>query len=135
MSEKGRCDSGGCGCRSDDDGALAQEVYERSREVLYHPIDELALRFTPILTVEPSGELEPFYSTGTPVDAIPPMKIGDLGCGVPSTQEKAQCAQYCMDRDLCASICTYRKNLDGECVLYVRCTDCQETPEFQALGG
>ena len=79
----------------------------------------------------PSGL--PPIKTGTPVDKIPPKRIGDLECGQPQPGDNDwnACQDYCKSKPEtpCAMLCTYRKNDEGECVLYVQCTNlCDEIP-------
>ena len=68
--------------------------------------------------------------TPQPLPKIPPLMWGDLACGMASADDWAACKNYCSTNypGLCAAMCTYRKNEQGECILWVDCMDCNEIP-------
>lgn len=67
----------------------------------------------------------------TIMDKIPPKKIGDLSCPQVDDTAKKACDDECKrhPNTPCALLCTYRKNDEGKCVLWVECTSsCGEIP-------
>ena len=66
----------------------------------------------------------------TIIDKIPPKKIGDLSCPQVDDAAKQACDSECKrhPNTPCALLCTYRKNDEGKCVLWVECTGCAEIP-------
>jgi hypothetical protein len=67
----------------------------------------------------------------TVMDRIPPKKIGDLSCPQVDDAAKQACDNTCAQHPNtpCALLCTYRKNDEGKCVLWVECTSaCGEIP-------
>lgn len=74
--------------------------------------------------------LTPAPAPTPPLQKLPPLTLGDLGCGLASSDDWSACKNYCATNypGLCAAMCTYRKNDAGECVLWVDCMDCNEIP-------
>lgn len=75
-----------------------------------------------------------------PVDKIPDQRIGDLACGqpIPGDANWTKCENACKTRSQtpCVLHCVFRKNDDGQCVLYVECTSlCSEIPDDQTPTG
>jgi hypothetical protein len=69
--------------------------------------------------------------TPTFMDKIPPKKIGDLSCPAVDDAARAACRETCESHPdtPCALLCTYRKDDNGKCVLWVECTSaCDEIP-------
>lgn len=67
----------------------------------------------------------------TIMDKIPPKKIGDLSCPQVDDMAKKACDDKCksLPSTPCTLLCTYRKNDEGQCVLWVECTSmCGEIP-------
>jgi hypothetical protein len=77
---------------------------------------------------QPPSGLPP---VGPPVDKIPPMRIGDLKCPTVDDLAWEACRNECKRKPdtPCAELCTYRKDANGNCQLWVQCTSrCDEIP-------
>jgi hypothetical protein len=67
----------------------------------------------------------------TVIDKIPPKKIGDLSCPQVDDAAREACNNTCKNnfpQTPCSLLCTYRKNDEGQCVLWTECTTCAEIP-------
>jgi hypothetical protein len=79
-------------------------------------------------------QLIPFTSS----HEIPPLKIGDLSCPVVDQAAQDACNATCKNnfpKTPCTSICTYRKDEEGHCVLWVQCMSCDEIPQDETPTG